>query len=168
MKKFLFWFCFFYFLFCFSIFSSNKIAFLDIDLIFKNSIEYKNFIKKINIDINLNYFNFNKIINKIIKEEKFLKNKFKFIDNKKLKFIRSNLNYIKSKLYNDIRFMELKYNKEIINIHNKIFYKIKKILILFSKKNKYNLVLDINSIIFHDKNIVDITKVIIKKLNSFN
>ncbi len=155
------------FLFSFFTISNTKIAVLNIDDVLKNSYQYQNFIKKLNISFNKKYKIINSNIENIIKKEKKLINEINFLNYKKKFFIKYNLDLVKKNIYDDFRKLEISMNNKNIYINNLFMFKVKNIIKYLSIKYKYKLVIDSNLLhFFDDKNILDITKYVINELNS--
>ncbi len=155
---------FIFYLFC-SVCFASKLAFLDFNLVLQNSNKYQNFVKNINIEANNNYLKFNNKINKLVEEEKDLQDKVSLIDEKKFQLLKDNLNIRKLKILNEIKKIEDNLNKKNVYMYNLFFSKISNIVKNICKIKKYDIVLEKNSIIYNNKNIYDITPMVIKKLN---
>ncbi len=161
MKKFLF--LFFYFCFFLNSFAFNnfKFAILDFEKIFKDSLQYKRIVNNMNYYFYKKYLFLNNEINNLIKEKRIFKVKYFNLNNKKKYF----LNIKKKNIFLKISRLEKEISDKNINIHNLFIYKIKKILNILIKKNKYDIIFDSNSIFYYNKNIFNITNYIINKLN---
>ncbi len=145
--------------------SISKIAIINFNKIFKNSIEYQNFIKQLKIKINKKYIKLNNKINYLIKKEKEIVNKKKIINKRNLIILKDKINFKKNNIYKKINNLELKINKENLKIHKKILFKINNIINLLIKNKKIDLIIDSNVVIYNNFNILDITNNIIKKIN---
>ncbi len=160
MKKKFVWLFSVYFFLSSLVFANYKLAVLDFDRVFKDSVQYQKIIYSINYDVYKKYLFLNNEINKLIKE----KSKYSINKNKinKIKF------YFRNKeinIFNKINKLEEYINKKNFSIHNFFILKIKKIINSLIKDHKYDIIFDNNSLLYHNKNVFDITNIIIKKLD---
>ncbi len=145
------------------IFANYKLAVLDFDKIFKNSIQYQKIIYSINYDLYQKYLVLNHKINNLIKEKN--KNKYFLYNINKFK---EKENYFKNEtknIFHKIIKLEKYINEKNISIHNFFILKIKKIISSLIKNNKYDIIFDSNSVFYYNKNISDISNIIIKKIS---
>ncbi len=145
------------------IFANYKLAVLDFDKIFKNSVQYQKIIYSINYDLYQKYLVLNHKINNLIKEKN--RNKYFLYNTNKFK---EKENYFKNEtknIFHKIIKLEKYINDKNISIHNFFILKIKKIISSLIKNNKYDIIFDSNSIFYYNKNISDITNIIIKKIS---
>ncbi len=157
--------CFFLFFLFFCNLSYSNIAIINFNKVFKNCIEYKRFINKLNIYINKKYIKLKIKIDNILKKEKKF-NTFKYLDNyDKNIFLNNKINFKKKKIYKNISDLELKLNNKNLYIYKKILFKIKNIIFSLAKKKKYNLVIDSNVIYYKNNDILDITNDVIENIN---
>ncbi len=146
---------------------SENIAFLDINYILNNSLEYKKYINNLNNKFKKYLILVNKYKNNLINEENNLnKNKY-FINYKKFKLLKINIIYKKNKIYKNINNIQIYLNKENFKIHKIFLLKIIKIIKDLSKIKKYDIVLNSNSIFYYNNHYIhNITNYVINKINN--
>ncbi len=161
MKKFFSIIFFTFFFFSSLIYANCKFAVLDFDKVFKNSLRYQKIINFINFNLYKKYLLLNLEINNLIKQ----KNNNKYL--LKINRIKKNI-YFKNKedyIYKKIIKLEKYINEKNISIHNFFILKIKKIVNSFIKNNKYNAIFDSNVLFYNNKNIPNITNLVVNKLD---
>ncbi len=156
--------CFVIYFFCVTTYAT-KIGVLDFNVVLQKSIQYQDFINKLNIKANDSYKKFNNNITDIFEEEKILQDKKELINTNKFTLLKDNLNNKKNKLLNDIKNIEMNLNNENLNMYNIIFSKMTNIVKNISKRKKYDFVLDKNNIIYYNNTIYDLTNDVVKKIN---
>lgn len=152
-----------FFNFCFFlssfVFSNQKLAVLDFERIFKNSLQYKRILNSINYDFYKRYLFLNTEINNLIKYKKKIKSLK--LNNKKI----YDLNIRKKNIFLKIDKLDEDINTKNISINNLFIFKIKRIVNSLIEKNKYDIIFDSNAIFYYNKNIFDITSYVVKKLS---
>ncbi len=148
-----------------NLFANNKLAVLDFDRIFKDSLQYKKIVNSINHYLYKKYLSINNEINILIKNKKKLSNNLNLINDKKINSLILFLNKKEKLLYNKINKLEIYINNKNISLHNMFFIRIQKIINYLIKHHKYDIILDKNAIFYFSKNISNITDYIINKLS---
>ncbi len=143
----------------------HNIAVLNLDAVFKESLEYKKNVNFLNYKIKNSFEEKKNEINKLIEKEKKIESQSDLFDVNQFKKMKEDLFLKKNNIIDNIHKLEAKYNTENIEIYNKIYLKIKKIVLDIIKVKHYDLILDSNATIFYNKKIVDITYNVIKKIN---
>ncbi len=149
----------------FNLFAGNKLAVLDFDRIFKDSLQYKKMVNSINYFLYKKYLSINNEINILIKNTKKINNNLNLVNNKKKNNLILFLNNKKKQLYNKINNLEIYINNKNISLHNLFLIRIQKIINYIIKHHKYDVIIDSNAIFYFSKNISNITDYIINKLS---
>ncbi len=156
------------FLYILPVFSNIRIGLINFNFLLENSIKYQNFIKKLNIELSKEYTKNNIIINNLLKKENNLNKKSNLINKKIFYVLKKKINLKKKKILFIINNLENIIYKKNINLYNNFFLKIKNIINIIAKEKKLNLIINDNFIIYNNKDIIDITSDVIKKINYSN